>query len=457
MKTDQSDLYDKLRKEYPYFIYETYSYIVENNELRINFLFRLSEEYSFQPALKLSLPESFDQNRLNDSLFRNIIFNLGMIELISYWKAACSPELIVRPQALSASQVLWWKKLYLNGLGEFFYTNGIEPGNDFMTIRATEGKQLEKSNCETAAGLLVPVGGGKDSVVSLELLSHYKNCTPFIINPRPASMHTLNKAGFSEGDSVRLFRSIDPILLELNDKGFLNGHTPFSAMLAFASTLVAFIYGIPEIALSNESSANEPSIPGTAINHQYSKSIEFETDFREYVQRYITDDIRYFSFLRPLNELQIAKIFAGFHNHFDTFRSCNVGSKTDSWCGKCPKCLFTFIILSPFVEHAKLVRIFARDLFEDETLIPLLDQLTGIAEEKPFECIGTLDEVNAALKHSLEKFPIDKLPPLLQHYRDHAEADKGLSGNFESLLHEFSDHYLPGEAYVQLLKNALND
>jgi hypothetical protein len=457
MKTDQSDLYDKLRKEYPYFIYETYSYIVENNELRINFLFRLSEEYSFQPALKLSLPESFDQNRLNDSLFRNIIFNLGMIELISYWKAACSPELIVRPQALSASQVLWWKKLYLNGLGEFFYTNGIEPGNDFMTIRATEGKQLEKSNCETAAGLLVPVGGGKDSVVSLELLSHYKNCTPFIINPRPASMHTLNKAGFSEGDSVRLFRSIDPILLELNDKGFLNGHTPFSAMLAFASTLVAFIYGIPEIALSNESSANEPSIPGTAINHQYSKSIEFETDFREYVQRYITDDIRYFSFLRPLNELQIAKIFAGFHNHFDTFRSCNVGSETDSWCGKCPKCLFTFIILSPFVEHAKLVRIFARDLFEDETLIPLLDQLTGIAEEKPFECIGTLDEVNAALKHSLEKFPIDKLPPLLQHYRDHAEADKGLSGNFESLLHEFSDHYLPGEAYVQLLKNALND
>ncbi len=457
MKTDQSDLYDKLRKEYPYFIYEAYSYIVENNELQINFLFRLSEKYSFQPALKLSLPESFDQNRLNDSLFRNIIFNLGMIELISYWKAACSPELIVRPQALSASQILWWKKLYLNGLGEFFYTNGIEPGNDFMTIRATEGKQLEKSNCETAAGLLVPVGGGKDSVVSLELLSHYKNCTPFIINPRPASMHTLNKAGFSEGDSVRLFRSIDPILLELNDKGFLNGHTPFSAMLAFASTLVAFIYGIPEIALSNESSANEPSIPGTAINHQYSKSIEFETDFREYVQRYITDDIRYFSFLRPLNELQIAKIFAGFHNHFDTFRSCNVGSKTDSWCGKCPKCLFTFIILSPFVEHAKLVRIFAKDLFEDETLIPLLDQLTGIAEEKPFECIGTLDEVNAALKHSLEKFPIDKLPPLLQHYRDHAEADKGLSGNFESLLHEFSDHYLPGEAYVQLLKNALND
>ena len=457
MKTDQADLYNRLRKEYPYFIYEAYSYVVENNELQISFSFRLSEKYSFQPALKLSLPESFDQNRLNDSLFRNIIFNLGMIELISYWKAACPPELIVRPQALGASQIQWWKKLYLNGLGEFFYTNGIKPGNDFMTIRATEGEQLEKNNCKTETGLLVPVGGGKDSVVSLELLSHYKKCTPFIINPRPASMHTLIKAGFGERDSVRLFRSIDPVLLELNDKGFLNGHTPFSAMLAFASMLVAFIYGIPEIALSNESSANEPTIPGTDINHQYSKSIEFETDFREYIQRYITDDITYFSFLRPLNELQIAKIFAGFHKHFDTFRSCNVGSKTDSWCGKCPKCLFTFIILSPFVEHTKLVSIFAKDLFEDETLIPLLDQLTGITEEKPFECIGTLDEVNAAMKHCLEKFPIDKLPPLLQHYRDYAEAADRSSGSFESLLHEFSDHKLPGEAYVQLLKNALND
>jgi hypothetical protein len=119
--------------------------------------------------------------------------------------------------------------------------------------------------------------------------------------------------------------------------------------------------------------------------------------------------------------------------------------------------LFSFIILSPFVEHAKLVRIFARDLFEDKTLIPLLDQLTGIAEEKPFECIGTLDEVNAALKYCLEKFPADKLPPLLQHYRDYAEAAKRSSGNFKSLLHEFSDHKLPGKEYVQLLKNALND
>lgn len=457
MKADQSDLYHKLRKEYPYFIYEAYSYLVDNNELQISYLFRLSEEYSFQPTLKLSLPDSFDHNRLDNSLFGNIIFNLGMIELISYWKAACPPELIVRPHALGASQIQWWKKLYLNGLGEFFHTNGIEPGQDFMTIRATEGEQLEKSNCETGAGLLVPVGGGKDSVVSLELLSHFKKCTPFIINPRPASMHTLINAGFSEHDSVQLFRSIDPLLLELNDKGFLNGHTPFSAMLAFASTLAAYIYGIAEIALSNESSANEPTIPGTDINHQYSKSIEFEIDFREYTQRYMTDDIKYFSFLRPLNELQIAKIFSKFHKHFDTFRSCNVGSKTDSWCGKCPKCLFTFIILSPFVEHTKLVRIFAGDLFEDKTLIPLLDQLTGIAEEKPFECVGTLDEVNAALKYCLEKFPNDKLPALLQHYSDHAENAKRFSGNFESLLQEFSDHKLPAEAYIQLLKNALND
>ena len=457
MKTDQSDLYHKLREEYPRFIYEAYSYVVENNELQISFSFRFSEEYSFQPVLKLSLPESFDQNRLNDSLFRNIIFNLGMIELISYWKTACPPDLIVKPQALSASQIQWWKKLYLNGLAEFFHTNGIEPANDFISIRATEGEQLVKSNCKTADGLLVPVGGGKDSVVSLELLSHFKKCTPFIINPRPASMHTLSRAGFDEQDSALLFRSIDPVLLELNDKGFLNGHTPFSAMLAFASTLVAFIYGIPEIALSNESSANEPTIPGTNINHQYSKSMEFETDFREYMQRYITDDIRYFSFLRPLNELQIAKIFSGFHKHFDTFRSCNVGSKIDSWCGKCPKCLFTFIILSPFVKHEKLVRIFGSDLFEDETLIPLLDQLCGMTEEKPFECIGTLDEVNAAMKYCLEKFPADKLPALLKHYRDHTEAAKRFPGSIESLLHKFSDHKLPTEEYFQLLKNALND
>jgi hypothetical protein len=227
-------------------------------------------------------------------------------------------------------------------------------------------------------------------------------------------------------------------------------------MLAFVSVLTALIYGKAEVALSNESSANEPTIPGTNINHQYSKTLEFENDFRSYLTQYITEDISYYSFLRPLNELQIAKLFSGFPEHFNTFRSCNVGSKTDSWCGECPKCLFTFIILSPFIDVDQLIRIFGRNLFEDESLIPLLDQLSGHADEKPFECVGTIDEVNAAIQYYIQNHPGDRLPLLMEYYLMSSRGNKFSDKAFDKLLNEFRENNLPSEAYIKILKTALH-
>ncbi len=457
MKTDRTDLYKKLRKDYPLFIYESFSYAIDNNELKIIFVFRLTDEIIFKPLHRIPLPAGFRKDNLADELLQNIIFNLGMVELISYWKAACSPKLLVKPYALSKDQILWWKKLYLNGLGEFFYLNGLDPDEDFMHIEADEGKPLRKGNAgKQSDAILIPLGGGKDSVVSLEMLKNYKNCIPFIINPREASIETALSAGYKESEIATDFRSIDKKLLDLNERGFLNGHTPFSAMLAFSSMLVAYIYGIPEIALSNESSANEPTIPGTNINHQYSKSIAFENDFRHYVKEYITDDINYYSFLRPLNELQIAKLFSSFEGHFDGFRSCNVGSKENKWCGSCPKCLFTFIMLAPFISHDKLIGIFGKNMYQDRALISIFDQLTGLAEEKPFECVGTIDEVNAAILYYIQNNEEKSLPPLIVHYLDQNNESGEAASSFDKLLKEFGSHNLPSEAYAQLLKNALH-
>jgi len=456
MRNDRSNLYRQLRREYTYFSYESFSYALVNSELHIFFEFNLADKYNFRPEIKLPLPANFDADILTGSLFRNIIFNMGMVELLSYWKAACPPRLIVKPVSLSSEQIKWWKKLYLNGLGEFFYENGIIPAEDFVNIIPEGEERLEKEPFVGNEEVLVPVGGGKDSVVTLELLSKLKKCRPFIVNPREASINSANTAGFGMDEIIMLSRSIDPQLLELNSQGFLNGHTPFSAMLAFTSTLVAVIYGTREIALSNESSANEPSIPGTNINHQYSKTLEFENDFREYLSEFITDGIEYYSFLRPLNELQIARIFSSFPAHFSSFRSCNVGSKSDSWCGKCSKCLFTYIVLSPFIGHGQLMQIFGKDLFEDESLIPLLEQLCGIAEEKPFECVGTLEEVNAAIRTYIQKNQDREMLVLLMHYVRHKDQDKVLPDKMELLLKEFGMHNIPGKEKVQMLKDVIH-
>lgn len=444
--------YEKLRQKYQTFEYQNYSFKIIDNNLEVNFLFKIGNDIVFQPNIKIPARYFYNFNELSTSTINNLIFHIGMVELISYWKTACPPRLIIKPHKLNNEQIDFWKKLYFNGLGEFFYLNGINTSiEEFMDIES-EGKPTDKFSINIdEARVMIPVGGGKDSVVSLELLKESSHkIIPMAMNPREAVVRTIEKAGFSMDESIVVNRTLDSKLLELNKKGFLNGHTPFSALLAFVTTLTAVVAGVKFIALSNESSANESTVPGSNINHQYSKSFEFEQDFNRYLSKFVTPDVHYFSFLRPLNELQIGALFSLFTQHHDSFRSCNVGSKTDSWCGHCPKCLFTRIILGPFMETGKLNKIFGKELLDDNSLKPVFEELTGKADIKPFECVGTPDEVNAALGFITKRWN-GQLPALLNSYYINRHSEVELT----ALLKEYNtENNLPPE-YSTILKNSL--
>ena len=393
--------YNSLREEYDFFRFQRYDYTLEKDSLYVKFYFSLNDEYFFTPSFEIAKRKFYDFNNLGNNQLDTILFNIGMIELISYWKLACPKKVYITPFRLSEEQIKWWKKLYFNGLGEFFYLNGIKENvDDFMEIICESDISLNKINIPLSDATLVPVGGGKDSVVTLELLKNKLPVIPLIINPRGATNECVKVAGFSEEQVAVIKRTLDSTMLRMNNEGFLNGHTPFSAMLAFYTLLIGFATNSKYIALSNESSANEPTVPDSEINHQYSKSIAFENDFRDYVNKYISSDIEYFSFLRPLNEIQIASLFSRNKDYYKVFKSCNAGSKTDSWCGKCPKCLFTYLIMSPFISQEDLINIFGKDLLNDNDLQPILKQLKGEADVKPFECVGTIEEVNACLNFS---------------------------------------------------------
>ncbi|MFW6019759.1 MAG: hypothetical protein ACOCPM_04190 [Bacteroidales bacterium] len=415
-----ADKYTYLRKEFQAFCFEGFEVTQDANEIKIKFEFYLDDVYVFQPEMTLHLNDK--AVKLSKPQLDELVFHIGMVELISYWKAACPEKVVIKPFYLNKEQIQFWKKLYFHGLGEFFYTNNIQTNMDqFMNIESVSENYFEKQGYHTTNHFIVPVGGGKDSVLSLELINEFynykKDVIPFIMNPRNASLKTAQVAGFNEDDLVTIDRTIDPKLLKLNDEGFLNGHTPFSALLAFTSLLVSAVTAHRYIALSNESSASESSIPGTQINHQYSKSLEFENDFRKYVKNYISEEFEYFSFLRPLTEFQIARIFSDLDQYFDVFKSCNVGSKEDKWCGKCPKCLFTYIILSPFVSPERLQNILGHNLLDDPEHIQNFMELTGQSHQKPFECVGTVDEVNIALALTAKQQDNQKkLPLLLQKF-----------------------------------------
>jgi hypothetical protein len=215
--------------------------------------------------------------------------------------------------------------------------------------------------------------------------------------------------------------------------------------------------GVSNIALSNESSANEATVIGTNVNHQYSKSFEFEKDFRNYTRNYISEDFNYFSFLRPLNELQIARAFSKHPQHFDSFKSCNLGSKTDSWCGKCPKCLFTWIVLSPFIEQEKLMDIFGKNLFADVTLIETLEELIGKSEVKPFECVGTIEDVNTALILTINQLEKNNrpLPYLLKHFKSLPQFHANKNHDLKTIIKQINEEHFLSEDLLTLVKNTI--
>jgi hypothetical protein len=447
------------RKRFPVFSYDACDYFFTENSLDIKFSFSLLGKCSFHPGI--IIPYKNDLFRpfagLSASELDNLVFQAGMIELISYWKAACPPEVIIKPHGLSAEQVGFWKKIYFRGLGEFFYLNSIHAmEDDFMEITCEAENQVGPFPAVSTGGSLIPVGGGKDSAVTMGLLNKAgENWLPFAINPSNTTREVIHAAGKDREQTVEFHREIHPRLLKLNQEGFLNGHTPFSALLAFYSLLAAFLTGRREIILSNESSANEATVPGTSINHQYSKSFEFEKDFRDYVSTYISTGFKYFSLLRPLSELQIARLFSEMPGFFHHFKSCNIGSKTDSWCGACPKCLFTFIILSPFLKPSTLKEIFGKNLLDEPSLKDTYEQLSGRQENKPFECIGTVGEVNAAMDRAVDMYEKDNLPYLLRIHQQDRKVPRTSQNNFKQMLiHREPDHFVP-EKYFNLLVKEL--
>ncbi|MDD4531285.1 MAG: hypothetical protein PHH21_01090 [Candidatus Pacebacteria bacterium] len=431
----------ELRKKYPEFVYESFSWKAEGKDLRVSFVFR-SSELEFNPSV---LIKGVSLKGADKKVLDNLVFNLGMIESFSYWKAVCSKKIVVKAESLDIKQRKWWKDVLLKGMGQYFYENKIDfTASGFVEI-VSSGKSFFKKGRVSGKGILIPVGGGKDSAVTLELMKKFKKDVDcFSLNPTLSAKEMFRVSGY--GRMIVAERRIEEKLLKLNRGGYLNGHTPFVAYLSFLSVLVSYLYNKKFIVFSNEDSSNEGNVrwKGEEINHQYSKTYDFEKKFREYCSSYLVNGLEYFSVLRLLYEIQIARIFSYMKDYFPVFLSCNEAEKTYSgtkkktgkWCGACSKCLFVYMILYPFVSKEELMSIFGSDLYEKKELLSILKELTGEKPIKPFECVGTRKEALVALYLSYKKSP--NLPYLLKHFEKNILPKRK---DWEKMTLEAMDHW----------------
>jgi hypothetical protein len=332
---------------------------------------------------------------------------LGLTALVlgvSYFKLRAPFHIAAPTLALSADERAFVIDVYENGLGEFYARNQLERfGRLTLEIPTTNAVIAP---VPLPARALLPIGGGKDSLVSVQLLEAAGlDYTPFAVNPKGPILGSVEAIGRSP---VYVRRTLDPEMIRLSkEPGYYNGHVPSTAINSMIGALCAMIGGFDTIILSNERSASEGNVQfdGREANHQYSKSLDFEGRIAGVLAAATGGSLSYFSLLRPYSEARIAKIFAR-ETRFDTvFSSCNrnfrlSGHDGPLWCGECPKCHFVYLIFAPVMAKDRLVRIFGRDLLDDPAHEASFRELTGLAGQKPWECVGEILEAAACL-HAL--------------------------------------------------------
>ncbi len=436
-------------KSYERFIFESYRFDPQAKKIELHY--SLDGEVTFTETLLLPFLDSkisADNPALDCALFA-----LHLIGGISYYKTCLPKTIEIKSGALTPQEAEFWNDVYENGLGEFFYKNEIDFRGliRFPSVERQHVASLQNNSPDASQPVLVPLGGGKDSLVTIELLKRAKiPATLFRMGTHPFITQQAHTARLP---LISVERHLDGHLFKLNAEGALNGHIPITAYLSFLSVIVAMLTNHRAVIFSSERSASEGNTKlfGKEINHQWSKSLAFEQSLQQYLTQSVGTTIPCFSLLRPLSELHIAKMLSAYPQYFETFTSCNANWKIvkekskERWCRKCPKCAFSFAIMSAFIGKPALLKIFGGNLFEDESLLPLYRELLGISGHKPFECVGTPEETKAALHLAHERWEFAKTP-VMKLFEEEVQATfENPVEVVERLLQPAAEHAVPSE------------
>lgn len=395
----------------------------------------------------ISLPPAAGLDGEQEQAIRRAVRLLWLLSGVSYYKAAAPYEVSI-DGGISASEHDFLAEYYLHGLGEYAVVNSLD-----MTARPVWPAPSLIDAPITVTSLtqrpLVAVGGGKDSVVSVETLRRGGlDPLQFTVNTHPITSAVMAVSGL---DVVHAHRSLDSSLLALNETGALNGHVPVTAIVSLIAVSTALIVGVDTVVMSNERSASEGNTTwhGREVNHQHSKSLDFERGLADLVRSTVTPSLRYFSLLRALSELHIAKLVAGLTEYHSTFTSCNKAFRLDPtmrtprWCGNCDKCRFVSLALAPWLSRDEVTAIIGSDIFDHVEQAPGMRALLGIEAEKPFECVGEIAECRAMLLLAASRPEWAEAPLIALLEPEIRAAGAPSDDDVDALLRPSTEHLIP--------------
>ncbi|MEV4756346.1 hypothetical protein AB0J86_14700 [Micromonospora sp. NPDC049559] len=382
------------------FTFPSYSLDLATGEARFDYALTGPDgELRFTEVITFPLP-SVPPGEAGLATLHRVLELLHLVAGVSYYKAAAPPRLVA-PAPLGEAAAALVTAVYTKGLAEYAYRNDLPYVLELVpeVPGGTVPAPTPVNNSDRRP--LSAVGGGKDSIVGLETLRRAGfDPVPFSVNPN----HVIDSVNEASGlTPLAARRRLDPALFELNAAGARNGHIPVTAINSLIAVATAVLHGLGPVVMSNERSASDPNLiwNGHEINHQWSKGVEAEGLLRAALAGHAGLEEPYFSLLRPLSELHIARLFSQFARYDDVVTSCNAAFKlrdaSARWCGNCPKCRFVFLAMAPFMPRERVVRIFGTDLLDDADQVPGYLELLGIDAHKPFECVGEVEESVVAL------------------------------------------------------------
>ena len=385
---------------------------------------------------------------------------LHLIAGVSYYKAAVPSDIRIDGYAIDANTAALLTEIYENGLGEFAYRNGLSLRGK-IRFPHTASEEPAAPPVGLSIHALTAIGGGKDSLVSIEALrAAGVEQTVTWIGSSPLIAACAARTGLP---TLNITRQLSPQLFEYNRQGAYNGHIPVTAINSAILVFAALLGRYNQVVFSNERSASygseildERGNIVAEVNHQWSKGWAFERGFGDYIEKRVASDLHYYSLLRPLSELAVARQFAK-TDHYDAhFSSCNrnfhiLGERpANRWCGQCPKCHFVFLALAPFMPKPRLMGIFGRNLLDELALAPGFDALIEYRNHKPFECVGEGREARAAFA-ALATRPAWREDALVERFAREIRPQLGNDlATIDTLLPPSGEHRIPSILWEKL-------
>lgn len=409
---------------------------------------------------RLTFPPGSQSDVVATPAFQRLLNLTALVLGVSYFKLT-APLRITPSFPLSAAEHAFALDVYENGLGEFYARNNLKRFGQIQIEAARAEFAIRAPALKNRA--LLPIGGGKDSLVSEELLAAAGvDFTPFAVNPKGPILGSIDKIG---RPPLYVSRALDPAMLLLSKQaGYYNGHVPSTAINSMIAALTALLFSYNRIILSNERSASEGNVEfdGREANHQHSKSLDFERLIAGILADATGGALGYFSLLRPYSEARIAALFARETRFDHVFSSCNenfklAGNAGPLWCGRCPKCHFVFLIFAPVMAKDRLIGIFGQNLLAQPSHEHSFRELTGLAGQKPWECVGEIEEAAACLyaltaRPEWQDEPIVSMlkPALLIQY-----GSSRLETALDELMRDSAEHLIPTALSEEIARHAL--